>query len=104
VDELKDVVPITEALGLWHPQEGIVRGHLKPPEGQQINLIGQLRYGCTKIVEDPEFLPEGEQGETRCRRPDHRIRRSGVPAAFLRSCFTKQPRQAKQPSFRAGAM
>jgi glutamate dehydrogenase/leucine dehydrogenase len=59
VDELKDVVPITEALGLWHPQEGIVRGHLKANEGQQINLIGQLRYGCTKVVEDPEFLPEG---------------------------------------------
>lgn len=59
VDELKDVVPITEALGLWHPQEGIVRGHLKLTEGQQINIIGQLRYGCTKIVEDPEFLPEG---------------------------------------------
>lgn len=59
VDELKDVVPITEHLGLWHPQEGIVKGHLKPTEGQQINLIGQLRYGCTKIVEDPEYVPEG---------------------------------------------
>lgn len=58
VDELKDVVPITEALGLWHPQEGIVKGHLKPTEGQHINIIGQLRYGCTKIVEDPEFVPE----------------------------------------------
>ncbi|MBL7825484.1 MAG: Glu/Leu/Phe/Val dehydrogenase [Saprospiraceae bacterium] len=61
VDELKDVVPITEALGLWHPQEGIVRGHVKPTEGQQINLIGQLRYGCTKIVEDTEYLPEGDK-------------------------------------------
>jgi glutamate dehydrogenase/leucine dehydrogenase len=63
VDEIKDVVPITEALGLWHPQEGIVRGHLKPTEGQQINIIGQLRYGCTKIVEDPEYVPEA---------PDHK--------------------------------
>jgi glutamate dehydrogenase/leucine dehydrogenase len=59
VDELKDVVPITEDLGLWHPQEGIVKGHLHPTEGQQINRIGQLRYGCSKIVEDPEFVPEG---------------------------------------------
>ena len=59
VDELKDVVPITEDLGLWHPQEGIVKGHVRPHEGNYINLIGQLRYGCTKIVEDPEFLPEG---------------------------------------------
>lgn len=59
VDEIKDVVPLTEDLGLWHPQEGIVKGHLKPTEGQQINIIGQLRYGCTKIVEDPEYVPEG---------------------------------------------
>jgi glutamate dehydrogenase/leucine dehydrogenase len=59
VDELKDVVPITEDLGLWHPQEGIVRGHLQPSEGKQINLIGQLRHGCTKVVEDSEYLPEG---------------------------------------------
>ncbi|MBK9336814.1 MAG: Glu/Leu/Phe/Val dehydrogenase [Lewinellaceae bacterium] len=59
VDELKDVVPITENLGLWHPQEGIVRGHLKPTEGQQINIIGQLRHGCAKIVEDQEYVPEG---------------------------------------------
>lgn len=59
VDELKDVVPITEELGLWHPQEGIVNGHLKAADGAKINLIGQLRYGCSKVVEDPEFLPEG---------------------------------------------
>ncbi|TNE61961.1 MAG: amino acid dehydrogenase [Bacteroidetes bacterium] len=59
VDELKDVVPITEDLGLWHPQEGIVQGHLKPTEGDRINIIGQLRLGVTKIVEDPEYAPEG---------------------------------------------
>lgn len=59
VDELKDVVPITEELGLWHPQEGIVNGHLKAADGMKINLIGQLRYGCSKIVEDAEFVPEG---------------------------------------------
>ena len=59
VDELKDVIPITEDLGLWHPQEGIVKGHLHATEGSQINIIGQLRYGCTKIVEDPAYVPEG---------------------------------------------
>lgn len=59
VDEIKDVVPITEDLGLWHPQEGIVKGHLHATEGGYINVIGQLRYGCTKIVEDPEYVPEG---------------------------------------------
>ena len=63
VDELKDVVPITEDLGLWHPQEGIVKGHLKAKKGEQINIIGQLRYGCTKIVEDPEYVPEGSNNK-----------------------------------------
>lgn len=57
VDELKDVIPITEDLGLWHPQEGIVNGHFKANKGTMINLIGQLRYGCAKIIEDPRFAP-----------------------------------------------
>lgn len=59
VDELKDVVPITEALGLWHPQEGIVNGHFHSEPGEKIKIIGQLRYGCAKIVEDPRYVPEG---------------------------------------------
>ncbi|MCB9283774.1 MAG: amino acid dehydrogenase [Lewinellaceae bacterium] len=58
VDELKDVVPITEALGLWHPQEGVVNGHFHSASGEKINIIGQLRYGCAKIVEDPRYVPE----------------------------------------------
>ncbi len=60
VDEMKDVIPITEDLGLWHPQEGIVRGHLKPDEGRLINAIGQLRYGCAKTVEDKRYAPDRE--------------------------------------------
>ena len=60
VDEMKDVIPITEDLGLWHPQEGIVRGHLKPSEGRLINAIGQLRYGCAKTVEDKRFAPDSD--------------------------------------------
>ncbi len=59
VDELKDVIPITEALGLWHPQEGIVNGHFNSTKGDKINIIGQLRFGCAKIVEDGQFVPDG---------------------------------------------
>ncbi len=58
VDELKDVIPITEDLGLWHPQEGIVNGHFKPNEGEKINIIGQLRHGCAKIIEDRDYVPD----------------------------------------------
>lgn len=61
VDELKDVVPITEDLGLWHPQEGIVNGHFKTSDGERIRIIGQLRYGCSKIVEDARFVPDSPQ-------------------------------------------
>ena len=61
VDELKDVIPITEALGLWHPQEGIVNGHLNSGSGEKVKVIGQLRYGCAKIVEDPRFVPDNHK-------------------------------------------
>ena len=57
VDELKDVVPITEDLGLWHPQEGIVNGHFDSSKGEKINALGQLRYGCAKIIEDIKYAP-----------------------------------------------
>lgn len=55
VDELRDVIPITEKLGLWHPQEGIVNGHIQPNNGQKINIIGQLRLGVSKTLEDPQY-------------------------------------------------
>jgi glutamate dehydrogenase/leucine dehydrogenase len=59
VDELKDVIPITEKLGLWHPQEGIVNGHYQSTRGDKIRLVGQLRHGCAKIIEDQAYVPDG---------------------------------------------
>lgn len=61
VDEIKDVVPITEDLGLWHPQEGIVNGHLQAGKGKAINVLGQLRYGVSKTVEDQRYAPRSSQ-------------------------------------------
>ena len=58
VDELKDVIPITEDLGLWHPQEGVVNGHLKPTEGERLSALGQLRQGVSQIVTDATYLPD----------------------------------------------
>lgn len=57
VDEIHDVIPITEGYGLWHPQEGIVVGHYEPTEKAKINKIGQLRAGVSKIIEDAHFTP-----------------------------------------------
>lgn len=60
VDELKDVIPITQELGLWHPQEGIVKGHFKSNEGERIEILGQLRQGVSQVVENPEYTPSVE--------------------------------------------
>lgn len=57
VDEIHEVIPITEDYGLWHPQEGVVNGHFEPRENEKIHLIGQLRFGVSKVVEDPQFSP-----------------------------------------------
>ena len=58
VDELHDVIPITESYGLWHPQEGVVNGHFQPTVSEQIQKVGQLRMGVAKIIEDPQFSPD----------------------------------------------
>ena len=57
VDELHEVIPITEQYGLWHPQEGVVRGHLGANQGASVRIVGQLRTGVSKLVEDPQFTP-----------------------------------------------
>jgi glutamate dehydrogenase/leucine dehydrogenase len=57
VDEMHDVIPITEDTGIWHPQEGVFTGHYKPTEAQKVNRIGQLRMGVVKVIEDENFSP-----------------------------------------------
>ncbi|HEY0897626.1 MAG TPA: Glu/Leu/Phe/Val dehydrogenase dimerization domain-containing protein, partial [Sphingobacteriaceae bacterium] len=58
VDEIHEVIPVTENLGLWHPQEGVINGHYKARENQRIHQIGQLRYGVSKVLEDVHFSPD----------------------------------------------
>ncbi|MEM6359540.1 MAG: Glu/Leu/Phe/Val dehydrogenase dimerization domain-containing protein [Bacteroidota bacterium] len=57
VDEINDVIPITEDVGIWHPQEGVFHGHFHPNEAQIINRIGQLRMGVIKALEDEFYSP-----------------------------------------------
>lgn len=57
VDEIHEVIPITEDYGLWHPQEGVVNGHFNATEPQKINKIGQLRQGVIKVIEDLAYTP-----------------------------------------------
>ena len=57
VDEIHEVIPITEDVGIWHPQEGVFTGHYRPTEAQKVNRIGQLRQGVVKIIEDELYTP-----------------------------------------------
>lgn len=59
VDQKADVIPITESYGIWHPQEGVVNGHFNPTEAEKIKKIGKLRNGVSKILEDPNYCPDG---------------------------------------------
>jgi glutamate dehydrogenase/leucine dehydrogenase len=58
VDEIHEVIPMTEECGVWHPQEGVFNGHFRPSEADKINRIGQLRQGVVKVIENPAFSPD----------------------------------------------
>ena len=58
VDEIHEVIPITEDSGVWHPQEGVFNGHFKPTEADKINRIGQLRQGVIKVLENQKYSPD----------------------------------------------
>lgn len=61
VDEIHEVIPITENSGVWHPQEGVFNGHFKPTEAEKISRIGQLRYGVLKVIEDNRYTPDSRR-------------------------------------------
>lgn len=50
VDEVTEVVPIIQELGLSHPQEGVVRGHLRPDEDRFRSVIRTLDEGVEAPV------------------------------------------------------
>jgi glutamate dehydrogenase/leucine dehydrogenase len=58
IDEIHEVIPITESYGLWHPQEGVINGHYQARENERIHQIGQLRYGVSKVLEDLDYTPD----------------------------------------------
>ena len=57
VDEIHEVIPITESNNVWHPQEGVLQGHFAPMEIEKINKISQLRQGVSKIMKDERYTP-----------------------------------------------
>ncbi|MEQ8323065.1 MAG: Glu/Leu/Phe/Val dehydrogenase dimerization domain-containing protein [Vicingaceae bacterium] len=58
VDEIHEVIPITESYNVWHPQEGVLTGHYAPMEIEKIHAISHLRQGVSKVIEDPKYSPD----------------------------------------------
>lgn len=55
VDEIHEVIPITEDCGIWHPQEGVFNGHFKPDNAEKVRRMGHLRQGVSQVVEDLNY-------------------------------------------------
>jgi glutamate dehydrogenase/leucine dehydrogenase len=58
VDEIHDVIPITERLGLRHPQEGTVVAYFNADEDQKARIIGQLQRGVKKRLDNLSYSPD----------------------------------------------
>lgn len=58
VDEIHEVIPITEALGILHPQEGIVNGHFNADAAHREKSISNLKTGVKKIITDSNYSPD----------------------------------------------
>jgi glutamate dehydrogenase/leucine dehydrogenase len=57
VDEVLDVIPCLERLGLEHPQEGVVRGHLNVDATRFRNVMQRLQDGVKAPVSDAAGVP-----------------------------------------------
>lgn len=65
VDEIHEVIPMTAALGLLHPQEGTVNGHLTQytPE-EKLRAISRLQEGVVLPITDERLTPDLSKGYT----------------------------------------
>jgi glutamate dehydrogenase/leucine dehydrogenase len=57
VDEVEDVIPACHALGISHPQEGVVRGHLRADPERQARILEALDLGVRAPVRGPLGIP-----------------------------------------------
>jgi glutamate dehydrogenase/leucine dehydrogenase len=64
VDQNMEVIPITSKLGLLHPQEGVVNGHLHYSPEQKLKSITRLQDGVSLPVTDERFTPDVERNYT----------------------------------------
>lgn len=62
VDEVHEVIPITQQHGVEHPQEGVLVGHFKPQGEDKKSRIAQLQKGVLLPVSNPQLTP-GQGGD-----------------------------------------
>lgn len=58
IDEIHEVIPMTENCGILHPQEGVLNGHFNPSDSQKEVRINQLKVGVKKAIEDSTYSPD----------------------------------------------
>jgi glutamate dehydrogenase/leucine dehydrogenase len=51
IDEVLDVIPAFDRLGLLHPQEGVVRGHLRPEDTQFRAVMARMQDGVEAVID-----------------------------------------------------
>jgi glutamate dehydrogenase/leucine dehydrogenase len=64
VDEIHEVIPITNELGIEHPQEGVLVGHFNPDTTEKATKIKQLQSGVLLPVNDATLTPNVERNYT----------------------------------------
>ena len=57
VDQKTEVIPITSAIDILHPQEGVLQGHFNPSVGEKETKIKQLQQGVSLYVKDEILSP-----------------------------------------------
>ena len=64
VDEIHEVIPITNELGVEHPQEGVFNGHFKPSPEEKSKIISQLQKGVLLSIQNTLLTPKIEYNYT----------------------------------------
>ncbi|MGB0175545.1 MAG: Glu/Leu/Phe/Val dehydrogenase dimerization domain-containing protein [Owenweeksia sp.] len=64
VDEIHEVIPITQELGIEHPQEGVLTGYYNPSGKAKSKKIKQLQEGVLFPVTREELAPSGSRDYT----------------------------------------
>jgi glutamate dehydrogenase/leucine dehydrogenase len=64
VDEIHEVIPITNELGVEHPQEGVFNGHFKPSPEEKSKIISQLQKGVLLPIQNTSLTPKAENNYT----------------------------------------